>query len=95
MPASRFFLMLETAKRIRARENVDACYISRSSQMSLEGFDTTVKHFGNDLEKELPAKPPKPEERQEYVAPQDARWMLQNMFGRDPRIARRAHRVEH
>ena len=88
MPASRFFLMLESARKLKAQEYQRLCYISRSAQMNYRAFEETVAFFGNtgSIEpKELPEKPknsPKP------LSGDEARKAVMRAFAKDTRINR-------
>jgi hypothetical protein len=91
MPASRFFLMLESARKLRAEEFQRLCFVSRSAQMTNAAFEETVAFFGGigSLEaKELPEKPKKPAPKPLKGA--DAGRAVMAAFAKDRRVNRMA-----
>lgn len=53
MPASRFFVMLQSARRLKAQQRVYDCYISRCSNMTKDDFIQTIEWFDSyGVEKE-------------------------------------------
>jgi hypothetical protein len=90
MPASRFFLMLESGRKIKAQEYQRLCYISRSSQMVDKAFQETVAFFGGTAEVEQEPKilPPKPLNAPKPIAADKAGPALMAQFAKDKRINR-------
>lgn len=43
MPVSQFFVMLESAKRLRVRDAVQDCWTSRAGHLSVDGFESVLR----------------------------------------------------
>lgn len=92
MPASRFFLMLESARKLKSVEYERACYVARSAQMTMPAFQETVGFFhslGDTGEKQLPPKPKPPEPSTKPLSGEAAKVAVMAAFAKDTRINRR------
>jgi hypothetical protein len=94
MRATQFFLMSEAATKLKAQENVDACYIARIPAVDKEGFETYLEYYSGMIERTLPKKPELPPQ-QVMAGSQQAFNLIQNLYANDPRVVRKPHRVEH
>lgn len=52
MPASRFFVMLHAARKIKRIDRVQDCYVARCASMPSDDFIETIRWF-NNYEKEV------------------------------------------
>lgn len=89
MNASRFFLMLESAKKLKSIEYQRLCYVSRSSQMQHSAFEETIEYFGSlGGEKEQKSLPEKPKNAPKPLSGEAARSAVMRAFAKDTRINR-------
>lgn len=89
MDASRFFLMLETARKLKAQEYQRLCYVSRSSQMTNKAFEETISFFGGLGNLEPKTLPEKPKNAPKPLEGEAARSAVMAAFAKDIRINRR------
>lgn len=88
MPASQFFVMLESSRFIRNREQILSCYVARSGGTTAEGFDSIIEYF-NELD--LPkVRPPhrQDEENKFCLKGEDAKDVIFGVFWNDRTINR-------
>lgn len=86
MPASQFFVMLRSARRLRSRDMIELCWVSRASQLVPDAFESLVNGFRFEKET-LPKKPQLP--KQHIDARSDnARYAVMSAFAADTKINR-------
>jgi hypothetical protein len=93
MPASRFFLMLREARKLKRLNRVHDCYVSRCSAMTNEAFFETVGWF-DDFEREPKQKYADAPvvNKPEPLKGEAARAAVMGAFAMDRRIP---HEVKH
>lgn len=91
MPASRFFALHGALRWLRNQELTRACYISRASAVSDNGFDELVNFYdGLEMPKLRPPDVVVPRQEKAEEAPlkgEDARLALFQAFSQDRRVA--------
>ena len=97
MPAKRFFLMRDAARKIMATELVHQCYVSRSAQLVQHAFEETIEYFraiGGPREVPvIPQKAPRgtkdgDKEPSKPLKGDAAKYAVMHAFALDRRVAR-------
>lgn len=90
MKASRFFLMFESAKKLKSAELQRLCYVARSAQMVDKAFHETIGYFGSlgGVDEHKPTLPEKPKNAPKPMTVEQQSRVVMAAFAKDARINR-------